>query len=131
MVGAFLPEISHPALNAERSALLRAFEATGRNMKRDGGVDLLPAAEQDACRSFFANLAEYGIFVVPTGEVESWLRDLAISRNKETWLKTVFEAMGDDPTVSTYVRPASGDVWDFIGSIARWVIEPKRKGVPD
>ena len=76
-------------------------------------------------------LAEYGIFVVPSGEVESWLQTLPLNRGKSTWLSTIFEAMGEDPNSAAYVRPAAGDVWDFMGSIASWVRNPRRRGVPD
>lgn len=131
MLGAFIPVISHPALNTERLALLDAFSRTGKDMKRDGGITLLPPVEQEACKNFFGKLAEYGIFVVPTGEVESWLQNLPINRTKGTWLGTVFEAMGEDSSLEAYERPANGDVWDFIGSIARWVKDSRRKGIPD
>jgi len=130
MTGAFIPQISHAALGTERASMLKAFEATGKDMKRGGGIDLLPPAEKEACQSFFGKLADYGIFVVPSGEVESWLRNVPLNRGKNTWLNTVFEAMGEDPAAKDYVRPSTGDVWDFIGQVARWVRDPGRKGVP-
>lgn len=131
MRGAFVPAISHHSLGTQRAELLAAFERTGKDMKKHGGMFLLPDAEREACANFFGQLAEYGIFVVPTGEVESWLQALPIERGKSTWLSTVFEAMGEDPSSPSYIRPAKGDVWDFMGTIANWVSNPKRKGVPD
>lgn len=131
MNGAFIPAISHQAFGAERAALLGAFGRTGKDMKRDGGIALLTNAEREACENFFSKLADYGVFVVPTGEVESWLQSLQLNRGKSSWLNTVFEEMGADPVSPTYVRPAQGDVWDFLGHIADWVKNPLRKGVPD
>jgi len=131
MHGAFIPDISRDGMNTERTALCRAFEATGKNMKRDGGIEVLSSTEKVACESFFERLADYGIFVVPCGEIESWLSVLMLNRGKSTWLNTVFEAMGEDPTLDTYVRPTAGDVWDFLGGVSRWVKNPKRKGIPD
>jgi len=131
MDGAFVPTLSHSALATERSSLLKAFEATGKGMKRDGGIRLLTGSDHEACLNFFSKLADYGIFVVPFGEVESWLDALSVSRNKGTWLTTIFQAMGEDPNSTTYVRPSSGDVWDFIGSIRAWVANPTRMGIPD
>jgi len=131
MDGAFVPSLSHSALATERSALLSAFDATGRDMKRDGGIQVLSPSDREACSNFFAKLADYGIFIVPYGEIESWLQGLSVSRNKATWLTTIFQAMGEDPSAATYVRPSSGDVWDFIGSIRNWVVNPNRKGIPD
>lgn len=131
MEGAFLPLLSHSALATERSALCRAFEATGKDMKRDGGIRILSPSDREACSNFFTKLADYGIFVVPYGEVESWLPDLLVSRTKATWLTTIFQTMGEDPKAATYVRPSIGDVWDFIGGIRSWVGNPTRKGIPD
>ncbi|MDD2582007.1 MAG: AAA family ATPase [Desulfuromonadaceae bacterium] len=131
MVGAFVPTLSHPALATERSALLKAFEATGKDMKRDGGTQVLSPSDREACTNFFAKLSDYGIFVVPSGEIEAWLPSLSVGRNKATWLTTIFQVMGEDPSTSTYVRPSVGDVWDFIGGIRNWVASPTRKGIPD
>lgn len=131
MKGAFVPSISHQSLGAERAALLSAFERTGKDMSRHGGIDLLEKDDREACANFFDQLAEYGIFVVPSGAVESWLQAVPLSRGKSTWLATVFEAMGEDPASPDYVKPASDDVWDFVGRIANWVRNPLRRGVPD
>jgi hypothetical protein len=130
MNGAFIPELSHSSLSAERKSLYDAFKATDKDMKR-GGIRLLSPPDREACSNFFARLAEYGIFVVPNGEIESWLEDLSVGRNKQTWLTTIFQAMGEDPSSTDYVRPSSGDVWEFIGSIQNWVANPNRKGIPN
>jgi hypothetical protein len=130
MDGAFVPAISHEALTTERRALHEAFKATGKDMKR-GGIQLLSPSDREACSNFFSKLADYGIFVVPNGEIESWLQGLSMSRNKGTWLTTIFQAMGEDPNATDYVRPSCGDVWDFIGGIRSWVANPNRKGIPD
>lgn len=131
MTGAFIPSISHQAFSTERSAILDAFKRTGKDMKRDGGINLLEGEEREACENFFSKLADYGVFVVPTGEIESWLTSLEINRGKSSWLNTIFEKMGSDPTSPDYVHPAQDDVWDFIGRIAVWVKCLHRKGIPD
>ncbi|MGY6214607.1 ATP-dependent nuclease [Methylolobus aquaticus] len=131
MDGAYIPKLSHSALATERSALLKAFEATGKDMKRDRGIELLCGSDREACANFFAKLADYGVFVVPSGEVESWLDALSVSRNKGAWLTTIFQSMGEDPSSASYLRPSPGDVWDFIGRIRAWVANPSRKGMPD
>jgi len=38
--------------------------------------------------------------------------------------------MGDDPKGADYLKPSQGDVWDFIGAIKQWLINPSRKGIP-
>jgi hypothetical protein len=37
--------------------------------------------------------------------------------------------MGSDPAHKDYVKPASGDVWDFIGRINDWLKNPVRRGM--
>lgn len=130
MNGAFVPSISSNALSVERKALHSVFSNGGKDMKQ-GGVDLLHGPEREACINFFEKLEEYGIFVVPKGEVERWLDFLQISRTKGSWLATIFAAMGEDPASSDYVRPQPGDVWDFVGAVSRWVGNAARKGIPD
>lgn len=129
--GAFIPLLNHPGLQAERGVLLQAFEKTGKDMKRDGGIALLSPADQEACRNLFGQLAEYGVFVVDRGEVESWLPELSAGASKSAWLLTIFVKMGDDPIQPEYVHPKQGDVWDFIGRIKSWVALGNRKGIPE
>jgi hypothetical protein len=38
--------------------------------------------------------------------------------------------MGENPDAVGYVKPADGDVWDFIGQIKLWIENPTRKGIP-
>lgn len=130
MHGAFIPDITHHALGIQRQSILKAFNDTGKDFKRDGGVSVLSKSEKEACECFLTHLSEYGMFVVPTGEVESWLQSIPLNRGKATWLNTVFEAMGEDPNSSDYVRPGPSDVWGFIGGISAWVQNPQRKGLP-
>ncbi|SSZ29780.1 Uncharacterised protein [Aggregatibacter aphrophilus] len=39
--------------------------------------------------------------------------------------------MGDNPDLDEYVRPANGDVWDFIGEASKWINAPNKKGIPE
>ena len=29
------------------------------------------------------------------------------------------------------MNPSEGDVWDFIGNIKHWLVNPERKGIPE
>ncbi|WNY84218.1 ATP-binding protein [Cronobacter dublinensis] len=131
MTGAFFPELKHDTLGLERQKLLQAFIRTNKNMKTEGGVSLLTGSDKTACYEFLKALSEYGVFVVPTGEIESWLQRLEIGRGKSTWLMSIFEKMGDDPINDSYIKPSEGDVWDFIGDIKNWLVNPERKGIPE
>ncbi|WP_224369691.1 hypothetical protein [Hyalangium versicolor] len=75
-------------------------------------------------------LAQHGIFVVPTGELESWLPQLTQKQNigrsdKAKWLMRVFEHMGDDPEAPHYVHAESGDVWEFMEGVVSWIANPE------
>lgn len=129
--GGFLPPLSHQSLQSQRAALLNTFNATGKNMKREGGIDVLVGSEKEACDNFFDQLKEYGIFIVKKGELESWLKPLGANGHGPAWLIEVFGLMGENPDVAGYVKPGIGDVWDFIGQIKLWIENPNRKGIPE
>ena len=130
--GIYLPELSHNFYRTGRQTLKQAFDQiSGKDMKRDGGVNLLNDSEKEFCLDFFKHLSDYGCLVVPVGEIEKWLESLDIDRGKSSWLRNIFEKMGDNPDLDEYVRPASGDVWDFIGEASKWINDPNKKGIPE
>jgi ABC-type cobalamin/Fe3+-siderophores transport system ATPase subunit len=108
-------------------------EEARRQMKREG-VSLLSEGDCKALRTFLLDpLADHGIFVVPCGELESWLSMLAkgLGRSdKAKWLMQVFERMGDDPDHPTYARPGSDDVWAFMDRLAAWIVAPSSGMTP-
>jgi hypothetical protein len=70
-------------------------------MKRDGGVAILSAApDREAARNLFADLADYGLFVVEEGEVESWLKTLDVPGHGPPWLIEMFEKLGSNPDLT-------------------------------
>ena len=129
--GIYLPELSHDSYRTNRRKLKQAFDnILGKDMKRDGGVNLLNGSEKEFCLGFFKDLSDYGCLVVSVGEIEKWLESLEIDRGKSSWLRNIFEKMGDNPDFGEYVRPANGDVWDFIGEASKWINDPNKKGIP-
>lgn len=111
-----------------RGQLYRTFQDQGVDPKEKGIHDLSPI-DRETASTLLDSLAVYGIFVVPDGAVESWLRDLGISGPKKKWLPAIFERMGANPDDTDYVLPTEGDVWDFIRSVGRWIADPHRKGM--
>lgn len=99
-------------------------------MKRDGGVAILNAADRQAAEDLLNQLKQYGIFVIPNGELESWMRGLHATGHGPTWLIEIFERMGEDPSNPNYVRPNGSDVWEFMSHIRNWLVDPIRKGIP-
>lgn len=128
--GVNVPDIAHGSLATMRAAVKQAMDATGRDMKRDGGVAILNSTEKEAAMSLLSQLAGYGVFVISGGELESWLKQLGASGHGPSWLISVFEKMGEDPSSGNYLRPSDNDVWAFMQEVKSWLIDPNRKGIP-
>ena len=128
--GGFIPKLEHEALRSSRHGVKKKLEASGRDMKRDGGVDLLCEADKEAANNLCERLSEYGLFVIRKGELESWFPGMEVSGHGPSWLVDVFQKMGEDPDESSYVRPGDDDVWLFLSEIKRWLSNPTRKGIP-
>lgn len=128
--GGFIPELERSSLASLRSSVKEKLAATGKDMKREGGLALLDDRDKEAAENLCERLREYGLFVVKKGELESWLPELEASGHGPSWLIDVFQKMGEDPEEASYVRPGSNDVWAFIAEIKRWLSNPQRKGIP-
>ncbi len=123
-----VPETSRTALSNHRAALKKAFDESGQDMKKDGGIAILEKDARESCSSLLNQLADYGIFVVPDGEVESWLPALGASGHGPNWLIEVFEKMGDNPNDLNYVKPQGNGVWGFVEEIGGWIQNEDRRG---
>jgi hypothetical protein len=127
--GGCVPTLEHQPLGGLRHALRLCLEATGKDMKRDGGIAILSGQERESAANLLEKLAEYGLFVVPGGELECWLKPLGAIKHGPPWLIDIFEKMGEDPEDPSYVKPTEGDVWAFLGLAKKWLSDPKRKGI--
>lgn len=125
-----VPQISHNSLASMRVAVKKAMDDTGKNMKRDGGVDILNKEDREAALNLLSQLSEYGMFTVPKGELESWLPETKATGHGPSWLIEVFEKMGEDPSSTGYIKPTLGDVWEFLSKIKSWHFDSNRKGIP-
>jgi len=127
---ASVPFLSHNSLAAMRAAVKFAMDTTGREMKRHGGLQILQPNDREAAHNLLALLSEYGVFVVPGGELESWLKFLGVTGHGPEWLIAVFERMGEDPLSPDYVRPSDDDVWKFLSRVKIWLLDANRRGIP-
>jgi predicted ATPase len=129
----FIPELQHSSLATLRNAVKQKFDdlkQEGKDMKRNGGIEILSEQDKAAANNLFDTLAEYGMFVVRKGELESWLLNLTATGHGPNWLIDIFEKMGEDPELSNYLKPSTDDVWLFIGQIKKWFDNPDKKGIP-
>jgi ABC-type cobalamin/Fe3+-siderophores transport system ATPase subunit len=125
-----VPELTRNSLAVLRASINRAMGASGKDMKRDGGVDILKPEDKEAALGLFKHLREYGVFVVPGGELESWLKPLGAAGHGPAWLIGIFEKIGQDPAAANYLKPSGDDVWAFLANIKVWLTDANRKGIP-
>lgn len=128
--GAYIPTLSHQSLQSQRQLLYNAFNSSGKDMKRDNGINILKDDEFESCNNFFEQLKEYGVLVVKNGELESWLKNLGATSHGSNWLINIFQKMGENPLEATYLKPANDDVWNFLGELKQWLNNENRKGIP-
>ncbi|MCY4382918.1 MAG: AAA family ATPase [Nitrospinae bacterium] len=128
--GGFVPELERNSLAALRSNVKIKFDATRKDMKLEGGLELLDENDKEAATNLCERLGEYGLFIVREGELESWLPDLQATGHGPTWLVDVFQKMGEDHVKNSYLRPGIDDVWLFLAEIKQWFSNPNRKGIP-
>ena len=126
----FIPDLEHQSLANLRSSIKKKLGDSGKDMKRDGGVEILSDSDKEAANNLFDKLAEYGLFVVRKGELESWLLNLGSTGHGPAWLIDIFEKMGEDPESPSYLKPSIGDIWSFLAEIKKWCDNPTRKGIP-
>jgi hypothetical protein len=131
LTAALVPEDSRYSWGTHRGRVDGKLRSKDASYKTKGGIDLLDPSDRESAETLLNNLAEYGIFVVPTGELESWLKEwLNDSPAKKRWVSRVFELMGSEPTDPDYLKPQDGDVWGFMRKVGAWIADPNRKGMP-
>jgi ABC-type cobalamin/Fe3+-siderophores transport system ATPase subunit len=125
---AHIPSALHTGYQAQRASIKSCFEATGKDMKSQGGIEILPPADKSAAELLFDTLQRYGVFVVRRGELENWLPTLGIPGKKTDWTIAMLERLGSDPTSPSYVAAETDDVWGFVSGVMSWIKDSARKG---
>lgn len=129
LLAASVPEGLADSWDELKRRVNAAFRGRGLDPKH-AGLDVLDAGDRAMAESLIADVARYGVFIVPVGEVEHWLAPLGATGQKGRWLMAMFERLGSDPAAVDYAHPAAGDVWAFIDDIAGWIGDPARQGMP-
>ena len=125
-----VPATSVRSLDAERTYLSTVFEAADGNPSviKKRGIDALNSPDKAKACAFLKELEKYGIFLVPIGELESWLLHLGVTGHGSEWVVNVFSKIGKSDKDPDYLKPTTGDVWDFLDRIAAWISNPGRLG---
>lgn len=102
------------SLSGARGALNRIRKEVSRwsDIKRDG-ITGFPEHERKTAKDLIERTREYGLFIVPVGELEGWL-DLGI-RQKNKWIVLALETLHQDKCTS--------ELRDFVKSILGYMGE--------
>lgn len=129
---ASIPPANRKGLGQTRSDIHSAAKRDDKDLKTKGGIYCLQDHDREAAENLVSHLADYGLFIIPGGELESWMSHLDTGGlHGPPWLTKVFQLMGSDPDDEAYAKPKDADVWDFMRLIRRWMIDPNRKGIPE
>lgn len=128
LAAAFVPRVFWEPWEEQRR---RVHQKITNHVYKDGGLMRLHGEARQAADDLLEKLREYGIFLVPVGELECWLTELEVGGHGPEWLTAVFGKMGTNPSDSAYKRPTGGGVWRFMQQVAAWIREPRRKGMGD
>ena len=122
-----IPASVKRTLDTERDYFSEVFSKFGNRIKKLG-INGLDNSDKARAELFLSELENYGLFLVPRGELESWLPSLKANGHGAKWLDNIFEKMGSSDSDSSYLKPGKDDVWEFIDSIAKWVNDSDRSG---
>jgi energy-coupling factor transporter ATP-binding protein EcfA2 len=114
-------------LETERSYVVDMFAS--KDQVKQVGLAGLSLTDNARAESLLRELARYGLFLVPVGELERWLPHIGTKAKKSDWIVQVFEKMGSNPSASNYLKPGTDDVWCFLDEISSWVSDPDRLGM--
>jgi hypothetical protein len=78
--------------------------------------------------NLLANLAEYGLFIVPSGGLESWNMEAGIKGHGSSWVTDLFNRMAGEEAIRALVDTDKGPQ-KFLNSIREWVDNPVRLGM--
>jgi len=125
-----IPQTEHHKLDSDRKKIISEFDSGSlktSNAIHKIGINALSATRSDA-QKLIQLLNEYGLFIIPNGELETWLSGLGVGGHGPEWLVKIFSKLGSDTEDKNYVKPSSNDVWEFMDEISKWTNNPNRKG---
>lgn len=129
-----VPEARRWELETERTQVREALaglprEEGSENPLKRGGISALEGDDRRRAEEFLRELASYGLFLIPVGELESWLQGICATGKKTEWVISLFGLIGSAPDDEKYVRPGDDDIWAFIDSIRVWIDDAERNGM--
>jgi len=93
------------------------------------GLAVLNDADCLRAHRLLDDLAVYGLFIVPVGDLESWLNDLQVKGHAARWLIGIFTRIAALQETEHPLQPGGDDVWVFVDRVATWINNPRRGGM--
>jgi hypothetical protein len=122
-----LGEEERMSLEGRRAACTAYLAHAGAKIYKEQGVGAFDGRALDAIQALIGELAGYGLFVVPLGELEQWLIQMGVV-GKTRWVARIFDVIGSDPEDENYLHPSDEDVWAFLDGISAWAANPRLGG---
>ncbi|MGA3289994.1 MAG: AAA family ATPase [Candidatus Bathyarchaeia archaeon] len=102
----------------ERKSITAGITA---NILKENGIKALSEIEKAKAELLLDELCKYGLFIVPEGELECWLKEIGVKGHTPQWLIELFSKIGSSESDTNYLNPDKNDVWSFIDNIADWI----------
>jgi hypothetical protein len=85
----------------------------GKEVKSQG-IDALEEQDRHLGHQLLNDVSSYGIFLVPVGELESWLKPIQAHGHGPDWIVDLFSKIGRSSRDPNYLRPGNNDIWHLI-----------------
>ncbi len=122
MIACQIPPDIKTKLNAIRNGLQNKWCNIDRDeMKLKGINSIIDQKIIKETLDYLKQLSEYGLFVVPLGELESWYREFLIKRSGYGGVRDFLTGI-ENGTITTN----TGSVWSFMKDIKSWIESPDR-----
>lgn len=110
---------------AKLESFLKTVQTELINPFKKKGLNALNTSEKEFGESLLNELKQYGIFIVPSGTLESWTEDLFDeSFEKSIWLVNTLEKLEE-------LNPITDEknIWKFMQEIKQWVQNQEKLGM--
>lgn len=99
------------------------------DLYKNGGLTSLGNQEQEEMKELLEKLNQIGIFIVPNGELETWLPELGLEGHGNQWIVNYYNHLRDLIEQGEELTPTNDDIWRFLDDIAVWIDDPNRNGM--
>ncbi|WP_420595317.1 ATP-dependent nuclease [Deinococcus sp.] len=126
---ASIPTAISESMKRQKEEIFRNISNDEKKQIKSLGLRYFSGDSLASVTELLQRLDTYGIFIVPNGELESWLTEMKVEGQKVNRVMQILEKMGSDQEDRDYAFPKPGDIWDYIRKVTEWIKDPARKGM--